>query len=109
MRENEVQIISNGDMSGNITGSSYDMSQSFGYKVYFTWTGSPTGTVKMQGSLDGSIWYDIPDSGASGITGGTSGSLQFKDATCMDIFVRPVFTFSSGTGTLNVQIAKKGF
>ena len=107
MRENEVLIIAAQAMTSTITGPSYDMSQSFGYKAVFVWTGFPVGTVKMQGSLDGLYWYDI--AGASQATGGASGSFIYQDATNMDVFVRPVFVYSSGSGSLNVSMAKKGF
>lgn len=107
MRENGDLIIANGSMTSTITGSIYDMEQSYGYAAAFQWTGTPTGTVKIQQSLDQILWFDVAAS--SQATGGLSGTFYYENPTSMALFVRPVFVFSSGTGTLNVTMAKKGF
>jgi hypothetical protein len=94
-------------MSGSLVGTVLDVRNLFVYKAFFSWSGSPTGTVKIQGSLDNINWYDIAS--ASQATGGTSGTYQFSPSSFIaDLWIRPAFTFTSGTGTLQCTIGAKG-
>lgn len=107
MSENiyNYKIITNGDMTSNITSSVVDMSRTDGYSVYAKWTGSPVGTLKIQASLDGINYIDYPGS-ATAING--SGDAMYEITTAFYDKVQIVYTFSSGSGTLNVQINGKG-
>jgi len=100
-----IPIVTNGDMSGNITSSAIDLSKTDGYSVDAQWTGSPVGTLKLQVSRDGINFYDYPSSSIS-----TSGiSSAFWEITTVNYSkVQLVYTASTGSGTLNAGILGKG-
>lgn len=87
-----------------------------GYAIQVTWTGSPTGTFKLQASSQKGTdeigtgvtrWDDI--SGASQATGGAAGSVMFNNTAVPGYnWVKLVYTRSSGTGTVTADYSAKG-
>lgn len=79
-----------------------------GYSIQCVWTGSPTGTLKLQISNDTeepTNWDDLDDSSVS-IT--TAGSETYIVAEVEYGFVRIVYTRSSGTGSFGAKFVGKG-
>ena len=101
-------IVTNGDMSANITSSLLDMSQVDAIVFYANWTGTPTGTLKLQVSLttNTSDFIDLPDSSQS--LAGSAGKFMWNVTNTNFDQIRLVYTFGSSTGTLNVRVNAKG-
>lgn len=101
-----VEILSAGDMSGNLTTNGVDMlSMPFG-AIEAEWTGSPTGTFSVDGSLDNSNWYPTGTD-----VNNPEGS---ADSTLINLqgigfrYLRLSYTRTSGTGSLTVTFFGKG-
>jgi hypothetical protein len=99
------KILTNGDMSGNLTSAPVDLSKTDGYSVYAEWSGSPVGTMKLQVSLDGIHYVDY--TGSQTPVNGV-GNVIWEVTTAFYDNIRVVYTYGSGSGTLNVQINGKG-
>lgn len=100
-----LQIVTDGNMTSNITSDVVDLSKTDGYAVFAKWTGSPNGTIKIQVSVDGSNYVDL-DGSTTAVSG--AGDALWEITTAYYDKVRVVFTFTSGSGTLNVHINGKG-
>lgn len=99
------KIVTDGSMTTDITSEVVDLSLANGYAIQAWFTGSPVGSLKLEASNDGIQWTDISDS----ITAvSAAGTLIWKEDSAMYDKVRAVYTFSSGSGTLNIQINGKG-
>lgn len=123
MKSNTVNVITAGSMTGTatITSASIPIDQLIGIALQAVWTGTPNGTIKLQGSVDGPTgqtqvsnggpdtianWTDISDSSYS-ITGVAGNFLwDFDQPNFRNI--RVVYTNTSSTGTLNVKACLKG-
>lgn len=108
MRVAKKQLIVGFDVSsGNKTGDPINTEHCVVAGVqYVVASGvAPTGTLKLQGTYDGTNWLDISGATASITTNGT-GEIKITDAPYLDI--RPVYTKTSGTGTLDVYAIAKG-
>ena|ERR1019366_3572742 len=95
-----------GDMSGNITSLATNLDETCTYNIQATFTGSPVGSIKVEGSDDPVLlgYTDITDSIAP-IT--TSGNYMLNVEFPGYSWVRLVYTFTSGTGTLVAKINAK--
>lgn len=103
MRERTLDAAS---MAATITSRAIDIRRGKGWAVQFVWLGTPTGTCKVQSSVDGSTWEDV--SGASIATGGAPGNQSFNTAAAVNYpYIRLVYTFTSGTGTLTATTASQ--
>lgn len=111
-------VISNGNMSGNLT-SAVTVIQNLSLVSYAaSWTGtSPVGAVSIQVSNDyaqnaaGAVqnpgtWNTLPLSAATSVSGNTGNGFIDIDANA-GYALRFVYTRVSGTGTLNVVIDAK--
>lgn len=92
-------------MAANIISPASDLAKTDGYSVQAVWTGSPVGTIKLQVSDDSIHFFDYPSS-TTAVSG--AGSVLWEITTAFYSHVRIVFTFSSGSGTLNARILGKG-
>lgn len=98
-------IITNGDMSGNLASKVYDISEVNNYAVQFVWAGTtPVGTINVLISNDG-INFDLLATAVA--VGGNTGNKVIKDSNCGYKYIKAVFTFTSGIGTLNASISGK--
>lgn len=90
-----------------------------GYAIQAVWSGTPTGSFKLQSSVDPqepragitpsiSNWEDIPS--ATGSASGAAGMKTWNIADAYYPWVRLVYTNASSTGTLtSVRFNTKGF
>tara|TARA_R110002126_G_scaffold172712_1_gene321498 strand:- start:3754 stop:4095 length:342 start_codon:yes stop_codon:yes gene_type:complete len=94
-----------GDMSGTLTGDSTNIMHTdrVGYQILYT--GAPNGTFSVEVSNDETTWQALVLSVAIAATG--SGDNHFIDVETASKFVRLVYTFSSGTGSLDVKLTAK--
>lgn len=77
------------------------------YAFQATWAGTPTGTLKIQASLDGTTWTDVPS--ATKAAGGTVGSWWYDSGTMTAAkYIRLAYTATSSTGELTVLFGAKG-
>ena len=105
---NEATITA-GDMNAaTITGVGQDFQHAGNICALASWTGTaPVGTLKLQGSADGVTWADVPS--ATLAISGNSGAGMIPVSNIGFLFVRAVYTKTSGTGTLSVVLTGKGF
>lgn len=80
-----------------VTSANQFMAQAF-------WTGTPTGTITVVGSQDGTT-FNIPIYSIA--TGGTAGSLSYDSFGTSVMWIQITYTFSSGTGTLTCSASTK--
>lgn len=115
---NEI-LLSAGDASGNLTSNHGLLAGALGYSIQAIITGSPVGSLKLQGSNDPvpnssflvptytvTNWTDIADS-TEAVTG--AGTIMYNVEGVYYNWVRAVYTSTSGTGTLTIQFNSKGF
>jgi len=99
-------------MTASLISQSFNINQSDTFAMQFIWSGTPTGTLTVMGSLDG-VNYNVPL--MTHAAGGAAGVFTFDLAayTCPGLttscgYVRGEYTFTSGTGTLSlVQVCSK--
>lgn len=103
----------NQDMTGALTSQAIALTQVDNVAVQLAWTGSPTGTFTVQGSID---YVPLPGGGSSlnagtwttitlpttAATGGAAGTLLINMNDLGFPWMRVVYTPTSGTGTLTV-------
>ena len=99
------KIIENGSMTGNLTSTIPDLSLTDGYAIQAWWSGTPVGTLQLEVSNDGNTWTVMGESVTA--VSGVGTALWLEDYAMYDK-VRVVYTATSSTGTLNVQINGKG-
>lgn len=119
MRFAPVRLLTNGDMSGNLISNGINLNQVFMFSIQAIFTGAPVGTLKLQISNDdvpvGALgqnpainvvnWTDYTGSSSAVAAAGdfmwivSDGGYQW---------VRAVYTFTSGTGSLNIEYNGKG-
>lgn len=113
-----IQIVSSASMVGNINSNGVDLQQLNLESISAVYTGAPVGSIKIQVSNDivpvapGSNpsanvvnWSDYTGSpSAVSAAGNVTYNLTFAGYR----WVRLVYTFTSGTGTLNVYFTGKG-
>lgn len=102
------------DLSASVNGGAIAIDWLNGYSLVVSWTGTPTGTLKLQGSNDAwdedsqptqpefersaATWVDI--AGSSTVTGGAAGSFSWNAADQNYQAVRLVYVRTGGTGSL---------
>lgn len=97
------------------------LDQIYGFAVQAVWTGTPTGTFKLQASCDTppnqsqvanggpdpiTHWDDIANS--SYAVGGSAGSYTWNFNGSFYNYMRLVYTNASGTGTVTANLCVKG-
>ncbi len=111
------QVIINGDMSGNVTSLVTVIQNTSKISYDISWTGAPTGTFAVQVSntyaqnADGTVktpgnWNSITLSTVPAATG-TPDTAAIDVETSSFYAIRLVYTFTSGTGTLQATVAGK--
>lgn len=100
MRPATKTVISAGDITTSPVSASTDASQLLSASVQAVVTGtSPTGTLKLQCSNDGTNWTDLATQAVSA----TGTVLIGKTDLCFST-IRVIFAFTSGTGTVTVNL-----
>ncbi len=111
MRITPVHLIAAGDMSADVS-AIQQLNQIYAYSVEAVYAGSPNGALSLQASNDydpdtgSGTWTTIADS-SNTITG--AGSTMWNVTSSNYAYLKVVFTFSSGTGTLNAYFYGRGF
>lgn len=119
MRILNESLLSGGSMAGNLNSVPLNLEFAFGYAIQCEFTGSPVGSLKLQGSNDAApdANFQFPNFAPTNWTdlSGTStavaaaGSVMFNAASTYYRYVRVVYTFTSGTGSLSIVGNTKGF
>ena len=102
-------------MNTNLTSSAFNLNQIYGYCIQAVWTGTPTGTFKLQASADPSDiqlrnanqqpvnWTDVANS-SQAVT--IAGSYMWNVTEIMYGWVRLVYTdTSSGASTAVLTVS----
>jgi hypothetical protein len=99
-------IVSSGNMTGNITSSSHDVSEVHDISIQAVWDGvAPVGDTAVEYSLDDITYTRDPDSILA--VSGATGSNFYNIAHTGFKYIRLVYIFTGGSGTLNVKISGK--
>lgn len=98
-------VIDSGDMSGNLDSGLIDLSNVLGYAVQAVWSGAPVGNIVIEGSNDGINFKTISTTAA----GGSSGSILSNNDGIHYVYLKVIFTFTSGSGTLDVNVSGKKY
>lgn len=91
------------DMTANRVSSVIDISELVGFAAHEIYTGSPTGTLVVEGSNDGTNFVTVD---TNSLTGSAGQKLVEKDRAHWR-YIRVSYTFSSGTGSLTVYVSGK--
>jgi hypothetical protein len=113
------KIIDAGDMSTNLTSKVTDIRYLDNIAIQLNWTGSPTGTFVIEGSLD---YVPPPSAGGTAVNAGTWNAIPVSptpapagsaDSQLIELnqkafpFIRTRYVKTSGTGTCNAYISGK--
>lgn len=92
-------------MSADITSERVNVSRTGSVSVQWVWSGgsSPVGNMITQVSNDGSTWVDLNTQAVTGNSG--SHMINIEEPAYM--FIRALYSFSSGSGTLSCIINGK--
>lgn len=110
-----IPIVTNGDMSSSINSTPINLDSIVTYSVQAVFTGTPSGTLQLQGSNDNVLtgdpmnatptnWTVIVDS-ISGIS--TAGTYTVNVEIPGYSWVRLQYVRTAGSGTLNARINGK--
>lgn len=105
---NPIHILTSGDMSQSTLSSDIINVQyldNVGLEV--TWTGTPTGTITVEGSVSNSNYYSLTFNPTLTQPAGSSGGYLINLNQFPFVYYYVKYTRSSGTGTLNVWAAVK--
>jgi len=106
--KNVSSLLLNGDMSqATLESKHVDISCMDNIGLQIVWTGTPTGTLECDVSLDQVSWIPLTFNPAINQPAGASGTLYLDLNQLSAMWLRVVYTRVSGSGTLNVQEASK--
>lgn len=102
------QIVASGDMTNSITSSSFLIEHMplVGIQVNWASGSSPVGSLQLQGSIDGTNYFDV---GSSVAVSGNAGVKYLTDASAAYLYCRFKYTATSGSATMNAYAEAKGF
>lgn len=119
LRYSTSPIITAGSMGASTNSIGIDLNQILNCSIQAVWTGTPTGTLKIQVSNDNVPygtssnpsanvvnWTDY--TGSSQSLSGSAGNFVWNMLDSGYRWIRLVYTRSSGTGTINAAIVGKG-
>jgi hypothetical protein len=101
-----IPIYSAHAMSASSTSLPINIDEARGYCIQAVYTGSPVGTLQVNGSNDGITYDPIPGSQFT-IAVSAAGSVLISDPTPYYSYVQLAYTFTSGTGSLSASINSK--
>ena len=111
-----IQIITAGDMSADITGPATNISYLDNVAIQLNFTGTPTGTFSIQGSLDHKEYNGqivnagnfVPLTFSSTLAAsGAAGQILLDLNQLSFPYIRIVYTRTSGSGSLDAYISAK--
>lgn len=108
------KTVTSGDMSADITGTPTNIQYLDNICIQCVFTGSPVGTLIVQGSA---TYQQNPTTHVQTVAGTWSTLTSYAVTTAGDVlfdlnqlsfpWVRVIYTFTSGTGTLNATVSGK--
>ena len=111
--DTRLQLITSGDMSGNITSTAVTSVTDSAMVEFAIVTGTPTGSLAVQGSVSETNYRALP---LSGVDGTVSESITISGAAATHLVrvtdvrdivrLRLVYTATSGTGTADAWISQ---
>lgn len=103
-----LHIISSGDMSAaSVSSSAIDVSLQDSIGLELTWTGSPTGTITVNASNNGSNFYALTFTPSLTQPSGSASGIAVALTNYPFTYVKVTYTKSSGTGTLDCYLTSK--
>jgi hypothetical protein len=93
------------NLAANATSEVIDVRHLALLAVAMIWTGTPTGTVKLQGSVDNINWFDLGT--FSQALAGAAGSKLWEVVDVTVAYVRLSYASTSGTGSLTPKVNGK--
>jgi hypothetical protein len=101
--EEPIQLVSNANAAVDITSVPLNLGDMRGYSLAVDFSGGGgnlAGTLKLQASIDNSLWIDVTGS-SQAVTSSTDHMWSVTDAEYR--YVRVSWTFTSGTGNMTVK------
>ena len=99
-------VITAGDMSGSLTSTVTNVAYTDNVGYHCVWTGTPTGTITVEATIDGTNWDSLTLSPTISLTGASGSTLISLNQLPYES-VRMKYNRSSGTGTINVVVMTK--
>lgn len=99
------RCISAGSMTGSLDSGQIDLTNVLGYAVQAVWSGSPVGNIIIEGSNNGVNYNSVSTTAA----GGGAGSLLVNNDGIHYVFLKVIYQFTSGSGTLDVNVSAKKY
>ncbi len=96
-------LFTNQSLTSTVSSDIVDLAETLGYAIHAIWTGSPDGTISVQGGNDGINFVEVD----SIVTGATSGQHLLNVEKHHYRYVKIVYTATSGTGSLTLYISGK--
>lgn len=104
MTGSTFKLMNGASLSASVSSDTVDLLNFDGYSVQVIMTGSPVGTLKIQGTNDGTNFEDIPDTSFA-VT--TSGGVLYNCVEQQYNRFKVVYTRASGSGTLDCYVTLK--
>jgi len=98
--DKNLDIIDNENCAGTIYSQSVDVSKNRVMAFQFIWSGTPTGSIDVEISIDGDNWTStgISATGAEGSAGS-----EFVEILSACRFARAKYVHTSGSGNITVH------
>lgn len=104
-----IHIITSGDMSqATVSSSVITNTYQDNIGIQATWTGTPTGTIEVDGSNDGTNFYALTFNPAISQPAGVAGGFLININQYPFAYLKVLYTKTSGTGTLDAYLVAKG-
>lgn len=107
-RVENYTLLSAGDMSGNLTSNEVDVGFKHNVAFHLIFTGSPTGTFYVDGSLDKENWEALSFDPTNILAEGSAGSHLLDLPFVSWPYLRVRYVASSGSGSLKILFGCKG-
>jgi hypothetical protein len=110
MRIYTYPALVNGSMSGNLTSNTFEMQNYWGAAASCIATGAPVGTLTILGSVDNINFTPLKNNGTNVTLAVTAAGTYIFDVTQTAVkFLQVTYTYTSGSGTLNITVYPKGY
>lgn len=102
-----IPVITAGNMASSITSSACDLTYYDGFAIQAVYTGSPSGSFKIQVSADAGVCTNFSDYTNSSQTISAAGDFIWIVNSSAYHCARLVYTVTSGSGTVNATCGRK--
>ena len=95
--------------TGTYTSATIDLTLCWGYSIVLSSTSTAAGSAKLQASIDGVTWVDLPNSGSTAnVAVSAAGTYLWNVADAIYSLARVSYTNASGSGALTARSNVKG-